>query len=172
MSPFATVNSLRQAGRLIKRLMNHHPEGWGDLKDAGREGFRRCLEEEMDHRVRCWLEDSLGRGEQDRRNESYRRHFRTALGDIEVSIPRTRHFSPVSVAQAYARRSGDVDRAILACFVLGLSTRKVAEALLPILGERVSASTVSRVSRVLDAEVEAFHDKVRVGDWEEVKRDL
>jgi transposase-like protein len=44
--------------------------------------------------------------------------------------------------------------------------------LLPILGERVSASTVSRVSRVLDAEVEAFHDKVRVGDWEEVKRDL
>ncbi len=31
MSPFATVKSVRQAGRLIKRLMNHHPEGWGDL---------------------------------------------------------------------------------------------------------------------------------------------
>lgn len=157
MSPFATVKSVRQAGRVIKRLMNHHPEGWGDLKEAGREGLRRCLEEEMGHRVRSWLEDCLGRGKQDRRNGSYRRHLLTALGDIEVSIPRTRHFSPVSVAQAYARRSGDVDRAILACFVLGLSTRKVAEALLPILGERVSASTVSRVSRVLDAEVQAFH---------------
>jgi len=157
MSPFATVRSVRRAGRLIKRLMNYHPEGWGDVREAGRDGIRRCLEEEMDHRVRSWLEESLSRGEQDRRNGSYRRHLLTALGDIEVSIPRTRHFSPVSVAQAYARRSGDVDRAILACFVLGLSTRKVAEALLPILGERVSPSTVSRVSRVLDAEVEAFH---------------
>ena len=157
MSPFATVKSVRRAGRLIKRLMNYHPEGWGDLREAGRDGLRRCLEEEMDHRVRSWLEDSLSRGEHDRRNGSWNRHLLTALGDIEVSIPRTRHFSPVSVAQAYARRSGDVDRAILACFVLGLSTRKVGEALLPILGERVSPSTVSRVSRVLDAEVEAFH---------------
>jgi transposase-like protein len=46
---------------------------------------------------------------------------------------------------------------ILACFVLGISTRKVAEALLPVLGERVSASTVSRVGKQLDEVVEAFH---------------
>ncbi len=157
MSPYATGTSVRRAGRLIKRLMNYHPEGWSDVREAGREGIRHCLEEEMDHRVRSWLEDSLSRGGHDRRNGSYRRHLLTALGDIEVSIPRTRRFSPALVAQAYARRSGDVDRAILACFVLGLSTRKVSEALLPILGEQVSASTVSRVSRVLDAEVQAFH---------------
>jgi transposase-like protein len=46
---------------------------------------------------------------------------------------------------------------ILACFVLGLSTRKVGPALLPLLGERVSAATVSRVTRVLDEAVAAFH---------------
>ena len=46
---------------------------------------------------------------------------------------------------------------ILACFVLGLSTRKVATALLPILGRRVSASTVSQVAKSLDAAVAAFH---------------
>jgi transposase-like protein len=46
---------------------------------------------------------------------------------------------------------------ILSCFVLGISTRKIAEALLPVLGERVSASTVSQVGKQLDQVVKAFH---------------
>jgi transposase-like protein len=57
----------------------------------------------------------------------------------------------------YARRERDINRVILAAFVLGLSTRKVGKALLPLLGERVSPSTVSRVSRTLDLQVAAFH---------------
>lgn len=50
-----------------------------------------------------------------------------------------------------------MDRLILACFLLGLSTRKVGEALLAILGEKVSPSTVSRIARTLDTAVAAFH---------------
>jgi transposase-like protein len=46
---------------------------------------------------------------------------------------------------------------ILACFVLGLSTRKVGEALLPILGRPISPATVSTVAKQLDAVVAAFH---------------
>ena len=46
---------------------------------------------------------------------------------------------------------------ILSCFVLGLSTRKVGEALLPILGRLISPATVSQVARQLDAVVTAFH---------------
>ena len=36
-----------------------------------------------------------------------------------------------------------IDQMILACFVLGLSTRKVATALQPVLGRRISPDTVS-----------------------------
>ena len=50
----------------------------------------------------------------------------TELGRIELCVPRTRRFSPSGVIQAYARRARHIDRMILACFVLGLSTRKVA----------------------------------------------
>ena len=46
---------------------------------------------------------------------------------------------------------------ILACFVLGLSTRKVASALLPVLGRRISAGTVSTVANSLNGAVAAFH---------------
>jgi putative transposase len=43
------------------------------------------------------------------------------------------------------------------CFVLGLSTRKVGETLLALLGRSVSASAVSQVAKTLDAAVAAFH---------------
>ena len=46
---------------------------------------------------------------------------------------------------------------ILSCFVFGVSTRKVSHSLLPVLGEAVSATTVSRVSRILNVAVSAFH---------------
>jgi len=72
-------------------------------------------------------------------------------------VPRTRTWSPKAVVQAYARRTREVDRMILACFVLGLSTRKVGEALLPILGCPVPALAVSQVAKSLDAAVAAFH---------------
>ncbi len=81
----------------------------------------------------------------------------TELGEIELSVPRTRVFSALTVVRAYARRAAHIDRMILACFVLGLSTRKVAIALLPILGRRISAGTVSQVAKTLDAAVAAFH---------------
>jgi transposase-like protein len=47
----------------------------------------------------------------------------------------------------------------MACFVLGMSTRKVSTALLSLLGERVSASTVSEVARKLDHAVRRYHGR-------------
>ena len=66
---------------------------------------------------------------------------------IELKVPRTRR--PVSVIRSYARRAPEIDRAILAGFVL--STRKVGETLLSLLGRPVAP--VSRVT--LDAAVQA-----------------
>jgi hypothetical protein len=40
----------------------------------------------------------------------------------------------LDTTRAYARRTREIDRVILAGFVLGLSTRKVGETLLALLG--------------------------------------
>ena len=66
-------------------------------------------------------------------------------------MPRTRRYCPFSVIRSYARRAPKIDRAILAGFVL--STRKVSETLLSLLGRPVAPTTVSRVT--LDAAVQA-----------------
>jgi putative transposase len=158
------IKTLPQAFEVIKE-MNLRVEGWeSDYRVAGRDALRAIVEGQMRDRVSWYLEEMgrlagsglLARGV-DRRNGSFSRHLVTELGDIELQVPRTRRFSPLSVIRAYARRARSVDQLILACFVLGLSTRKVASALLPILGEAVSATTVSRIAKTLDSAVEAFH---------------
>ena len=151
------IESLPQAFRIIKE-MNLATEGWeSDYRVAGRDAVRAILEQRMRDRVSWYLDEMAQAGGVDRRNGSFSRHLVTELGDIELHIPRTRRFSPLAVVRVYARRARQIDQAILACFVLGLSTRKVACALLPIVGEPVSATTVSRVAKSLDSVVDAFH---------------
>ncbi len=99
----------------------------------------------------------LPEGTSDRRNGSYERHLLTEIADILVAVPRTRSYTPIEVLDAYANRSKEVDRLILACFLLGLSTRKVGKALHTIPGEEVSPATVSMVARTLDSAVSVFH---------------
>jgi putative transposase len=171
MSRSATSGSVRRAGRIFKRLMNYYPMGWDQVEEGGRDGIRRVIEDHMRYRIRAFLEEQLSSGKQDRCNGFYRRHLLTSIGDIELQVPRTRQFSAVDVIQRFARRDPKVDRSILACFVLGLSTRKVAEALLPTLGERVSASTVSRVAKSLDASVAAFHARPLANRYETLQFD-
>jgi transposase-like protein len=131
---------------------------WGeDYRQAAAAALRDILAGRMETSIDRHLSEMAERGEADRRNGAYRRWLMTELGDIELAVPRTRRFSALAVVRAYARRAAHVDRMILACFVLGLSTRKVATALLPVLGRRISASTVSEVAKTLDAAVAAFH---------------
>jgi putative transposase len=128
-----------------------------DYRASARHALTKLLEGRMDQLIYEHLERMADLGQADRRNGCYRRWLLTELGDLELAVPRTRTFSALKVVRAYARRAKDVDRMILACFLLGLSTRKVAIALLPVLGRPVSPATVSAVARQLDAAVAAFH---------------
>lgn len=150
------IRSLPQAFEMVKE-MGLCDEWESDHRVYGRRAIVDIFEQRMRDRIDRHLEDMARRGEADRRNGSFSRHLLTELGDIELCVARTRRMSGVEVVRAYARRVDEVDRMILCCFVLGISTRKVAQALLPVLGEAVSATTVSRVAKTLDGAVEAFH---------------
>ncbi len=157
MPQSATIKSLPRAFEVIK-AMQLEGDDWGeDYRSAGRLALAEILEGQMALRVDRHLAEIAANGTADRRNGCYVRSLLTELGRIELQVPRTRQFNPVAVVQAYARRTKHLDRMILACFLLGLSTRKVAKALLPVLGEPVSPSTVSRVAKTLDVAVAAFH---------------
>jgi len=147
-----TAISIRQAYKEVKAF-----EWEGDYRAAARKAIKALLEGRMEEYIEDHLEEMELQGIADRRNGGYERHIVTEAGDVVVAVQRTRLKSAREVLKGFGRRSVVVDRMILECFVLGLSTRKVGRALLGALGEKVSAATVSRVSRQLDGAVEAYH---------------
>ena len=143
---------IRNVEQAFKEIKNFSVEGWdGDYRPAGRQFLKEVLEEQMALAVDRYLAEVVVQGIADGRNGSYPRHLLTELGDLELSVRRTRTFNPASLlkqwAGRFARRARSVERMILSSFTLGLSTRKVGPALLPVLGELVSAATVSRIAR-------------------------
>jgi putative transposase len=153
----ATITSLPMAFEVVKAMQADGLE-WGEgYRPLGRQALEEIIEDQMAAAVDRYLDQLEADAPADRRNGYYRRHLLTELGDIELNVPRTRRYSPVEVIRAYARRTREIDRVILAGFVLGLSTRKVGETLLALLGRSVSPTTVSQVAKTLDAAVAAFH---------------
>src|SRR5215468_3605923 len=153
----ATITSLSMAFEVVKTMQAEGLD-WGEgYRPLGRQALQEIIEDQMAAAVDRHLDQLMADDAADRRNGYYRRHLLTELGDIELNVPRTRRYSPTEVIRAYARRTSEIDRVILAGFVLGLSTRKVGETLLALLGRSVSPSTVSQVAKTLDAAVAAFH---------------
>ena len=153
----ATIESLPMAFAVVKEMQADGLEWSEGYRALGQKALTEIIQDRMAEAVDYWLDSLDGLAMRDRRNGSYPRHLLTELGDIELRVPRTRRFCPTEVLRSYARRRPEIDRTILAGFVLGLSTRKVGEVLLALLGRKVSASTVSRVAKTLDRAVAAFH---------------
>ena len=159
-----TITNIHQAFREIKHFQ--HDQWEGDYRVATRQALKEILETRMHNRIDAHLSQVRHQGISDRRNGSYPRHLLTEIGDLELQIPRTRTTSAISVLKRFARRVLPVERMILLTFLLGLSTRKVGQALLPILGEPVSPSTISEIAKQLDQAVEAYHQRKLTDTYE------
>jgi len=162
MSGFLWKVTARNVNRALKEINAFEWEG--DYRPEAANRLKELLEERMD----VELEQYLGRARHERREEgdledyrngSYLRHLLTEIGDLILQVPRSRKGFLSRVLEAYQRRSRTVDQLIMACFILGMSTRKVSTALLSLLGEGVSASTVSEVAKRLDHAVRRYHGR-------------
>jgi transposase-like protein len=168
MSGFLWKATARNVNRALKEINAFEWEG--DYRAEARSRLKELLEERMDEELEQYLgrakHERIGEGDaEDYRNGSYLRHLLTEIGDLILRIRRTRKGLISKVLEAYQRRSRSVDQLIMACFVLGMSTRKVSTALLSVLGEKVSASTVSEVAKRLDGAVRRYHRRKLEGGY-------
>ncbi len=161
----ATITNIHQAFKEIKSMTI---DTWQEqCRLAARQAMKSVIENRMHNAIDRFLEQMREAGLPDRRNGSYCSHLLTEVGDLELRIPRTRQFSARAILTRFARRTASIERTILMCFLLGLSTRKVGPALLSVLGEPVSPSTVSEISKQLDRSVQAYHQRA-LSDYYEV----
>jgi putative transposase len=112
------------------------------------------LEEELKAMVGARRFERVG-SRKDHRNGTYLRRLLTSLGQIDVTVPRSRgQGSPADVIGRYQRRSLELDEMMVEAYVSGVSQRKMADVTEALMGERVGRSTVSRVAKRLDEAVQ------------------
>lgn len=94
----------------------------------------------------------------DYRNGYWTRYIILKEGRLEIKMPRIRGVGYESaVIPRYQQRAKDVDAALLRIFLYGASTRLTGQALRPLVGESVSAQTVSNIAKSLDVAVKSYH---------------
>jgi putative transposase len=137
---------------------------WGDFQGRTRETLQKLLEADSEQQMAEYLglkwheRPGPEGGRIDYRNGYYEREYVVPLGVLRFRVSRTRlrSFLPRGM-RALERRSPEVNEMIRQAFLRGISTRGVGRVVSLLTEESVSAQTVSRLTRVLDEEVEKFH---------------
>src|SRR4051794_39388542 len=106
------IASVGHAFEVVKEMQADGLGFGDDHRPLARAAVAAILEERMAVAVERHLDELAELGEADRRNGCYGRRLLTALGSIELAVPRTRRFSAGAVLRAYARREAEVDRMI------------------------------------------------------------
>ncbi len=122
------------------------------------------LEPILNQILQAEMTDHLGASPEERtddrqgyRNGSYQRKLTTRVGTLELEVPRDREGEfQTALFQRYQRSEKALVLALMQMVVQGVSTRRVKEITTELCGREFSKSTVSRLSKDLDKQVEAW----------------
>ena len=152
------------------QMVPHDEDFWQDTGERMRGVLKHLMQGALEEEQVQLLAASRYRRTEVRRgyrNGYYERDLVTQLGVVQgIRVPRARGLpGEHAVFAHYERRQPEVNRLIRDVFLRGVSTREVGRVLETMLGERVSAATVSRIARSLDAEVQRFHAEPLDDAW-------
>ncbi len=125
-----------------------------ELRGRIREAIQAVLGEELDAALGCQRHERI-EGRRGYRNGTQEREITTANGLQVLKVPRgllwtddegtTREFQS-EILPRYARRTREVDEAILGVYLAGGNSRRIRKALEPLLGQaNLSKSAISRI---------------------------
>lgn len=161
-----TDNRLAELWRAVKE--QDSDSFWDELKAEQLLTVKRIIETALEQEMIAQL--CAGRYERSGRrrgwrNGYYRRSILWELGLIEgLRVPRARQASGgTALLERFRHRQGHLNQLVRETFLAGVSTRRVGQALEPVLGEQISPATVSNVCKALDREVGSYLSRP-VGD--------
>lgn len=145
------------------------------------EEFQHLLQEQLRQAVRLALVTVLNvevdtfvnalpyertKARRDHRNGHYTRDLDTTFGHVaDLPVPRTRRGYKTQLFDRYQRRQAELDGAISAMFIRGISTDGVGEVVEGLTGIKPSPSTVSRVFHTLDEEYQTWKTRPLVSHY-------
>jgi putative transposase len=146
---------------LMREYKSSFVDTWDGLDKAAKDFKKQLIEAALEaERSEILLCRSYERADKrtDYRNGYWNRYIILKDGRLEIKMPRIRGLGYESaVIRRYQQRTKDVDAALLRIFLYGASTRLTGQALRPLVGESVSAQTVSNIAKSLDGAVGSYH---------------
>jgi putative transposase len=173
MQYVAVEGNVRRRWSLVKdfeRILNQD-DFWSHMSLHLRQLTKNLIELSLEEDMTTFLQRrpyQRSEATPDYRNGSYCRDLDTTLGPLEnIVVPRSRSglFRPKIFAR-YARRQELVNTLVCNVFLRGVSTRDVAATLKPLLGVDVSASCVSRIAKRLDHDVNLYHQRPLLDEYQ------
>jgi putative transposase len=148
---------------LLELFSNLGRQFWDDVAGHVSRLVKRLIEESLEaKRAEVLDARSYERtpGRRGWRGGSYRRKVKTRWGEVTLRVPRVADGSyDLEIIDRYGRRQVEVDHAIGQLWLAGISTRRLNNITEEIFGFGIRRSTISRITKGLDAEVEAFRCK-------------
>jgi putative transposase len=165
-TPMQTVFAYRSLHEKIKEFYGFFSE---HIEDRARQTTEQLLEEALKAEIDILVDaERYERCERRKthRNGHYVRHLISHHGLLKIRVPRVRHGKVAFQTIArYRRYSGEVAELVRGLFFAGVSTRKMGVVLEQLLGSRVSAQMVSRITQQFDREVQLFHSRLLGEDY-------
>ncbi len=136
---------------------------WGDINERTIGMVKLILEDSLEEELLEQLQANRYQRTEVRkgyRNGHYEKSLYTRFGAMKaIRIQRARESYESKILRRYERRHDQVNQMVRDMFLAGVSTRRVGEVLAKVNGEKVSAQTVSRITRSLDSEVHLFQNR-------------
>lgn len=156
LTQLTVTELMKEYKRSFWNYWEEHDEA---MKEFRRRHIERALEAERAQLICCESHERTVE-RKDYRNGYWRRWITLKDGRIEIQMPRIRGGGYDSdVIPKYQQRVDEVDAALMKIFLYGASTRLTGEALRPLLGESVSAQTISNIAKSLDEDVRRYHNR-------------
>jgi putative transposase len=156
-----TTNNTKALIESVKEILTQD----GDL-------LRNIIQQVLQEMLEAEMDQVLGASKSERsdkrlgyRSGYYQRTLLTRVGRVSLRVPRDRdgRFS-TELFDRYQRSEKALVLAVAEMYVQGVSTRDVSEIAEELLGDSISASTVSRLSKSLDEQVRAFTERKLEGE--------
>jgi len=137
---------------------------WKELLGEERDLFRTAVQEVVQEVLEAEMEEIVGARKSERtaertgyRSGYYTRGLITRVGKLELQVPQDRagRFS-TEVFERYQRSEKALVSCLAEMYVQGVSTRKVKAVTEELCGHSFSASSISRINKTLDEELQKF----------------
>jgi putative transposase len=137
-----------------------------NFEDYLKQGTQRMIKRLMETSMELEVQDLIGpKWAHSYQRTAYRNgyRFRSLLSSFgyltDIKVPRLRSGNlSFRCFNRYKQRSDDVDALVLKMFLAGVSTRRVKEVFVPLLGSNaISASSVSTITKTLTDQVNKYH---------------